>query len=406
MRYAALTLAAAGLATAQTWSLCNPVKGDECPANPAFGGDATYDFRTAKSVGDLESFFIVDAGVKYNSKVMNFSPDTGAEMIIFEEANAPTLSSKNYIFFGKVEIELQAAPGRGIVTSIVLQSDALDEIDWEFVGADQNHVQTNFYGLGVNDYTRAKYYEVDFNPMTTFHTYTIEWTKESLIFSIDGKVYRTATPAEGNYPQTPMQLKLGTWVGGKGPNEGTINWAGGLAEWDKAPFAAHYRSLKIWDYAGGDKTGATSYEYNKGSDGTWQTIRVVGAGEKKESTPGASFAEKGNGKSNESAVQSGTALSSPVASVAPSSRAPSAVPSVQSFSVALNLTSTVASNSTTLTRRPTSASEPTGSVNAQTTLPTPNAPSQRPTATPAAASTVQGSVAIAGIAAFFAAMML
>lgn len=35
MRYAALTLAAAGLASAQTWSLCNPVKGDgEPPHHP------------------------------------------------------------------------------------------------------------------------------------------------------------------------------------------------------------------------------------------------------------------------------------------------------------------------------------------------------------------------------------
>ncbi|WYZ34040.1 hypothetical protein EsH8_I_000316 [Colletotrichum jinshuiense] len=409
MRYAALTLAAAGLASAQTWSLCNPVKGDVCPANPAFGGDASFDFRTAKSIKDLESFFVVDDGVKFNSKVMSFSADTGAQMTIFEENNAPTLTSKNYLFFGKVEVELQAAPGRGIVSSIVLQSDALDEIDWEFVGADQNHVQTNFYALGVNDYTRARYYETPFNPMTSFHTYTIEWTKESIVFSIDGKVYRTATPAEGNYPQTPMQLKLGTWVGGKGTAQGTIDWAGGLAEWDKAPFAGYYRSLKVWDYAGGDKAGAKQYEYSKGSDGKWQSIQVIGGG-----VGGAKSSEKD--KAVESDVSSKTSTTTQTSTLVGSSISvsSSSSTSVSSPTVAANTASTGSANSssTTLTSLKSTAinpiGTPTGIANAQTTLPTvtDGTPAQKTTAADAGASNMQSSVLVAGLAAFFVAMLV
>ncbi|OHW90769.1 glycosyl hydrolase family 16 protein [Colletotrichum incanum] len=408
MRYAALALATAGLASAQTFSLCNPVKGDSCPANPAFGGEASYDFRTSKNIGDLESFFIVDGGVKYNPKVMSFSADTGAEMTIFEENNAPTLTSKNYLFFGKVEVELQAAPGRGIVTSIVLQSDALDEIDWEFVGADQTHVQTNFYALGVNDYTRARYYEVPFNPMASFHTYTIEWTKGSIVFSIDGKVYRTATPAEGNYPQTPMQLKLGTWVGGKGTAQGTIDWAGGLAEWDKAPFAGYYRSLKVWDYAGGDKAGAKQYEYSKGSDGKWQSIQVVGAGEK---PPIGGVASSNSGK-DDKAGDNGKAAQSDVPVISKNSTAvqtsATSAP-VSSATVAASTTITRANGtSSTLTRLASSSGAPTGSANAQTTLPTATGGTPTPSSVPAsgAASAVQSSLFVGGLAAFFAAMLL
>ncbi|KAL0939783.1 glycosyl hydrolase family 16 protein [Colletotrichum truncatum] len=398
MKFTALTLAVAGLASAQTWSLCNPVKGDTCPANPAFGGDASYDFRNAAKIDDLESFFIVDGGVKYNPKVMTFSKDTGAKMIIFEENNAPTLTSKNYIFFGKVEVELQAAPGQGIVTSIVLQSDALDEIDWEFVGADQARVQTNFYALGVNDYTRARYYEVPFNPMTSIHTYTIEWTKEAIVFSIDGKVYRTATPAEGNYPQTPMQLKLGTWVGGKGDAQGTIDWAGGLAQWDQAPFAAYYRSLKISDYAGGDKAGATSYEYKKGSDGKWQSIRVNGVGEKKGGSDGV-YKEQPSAESTGSVAPT-TGSATKAASTASSSPSVSSPPVIADS----KSTTTAAVNATLVTRLTSKAESATGSVHAQTTLPSASARPTEPA--PAAASSVQGSVFIAGVAAFFAAMML
>ena len=46
------------------------------------------------------------------------------------DGNAPTITSKKYIFFGRVEIVIQAAFGAGVVTSAVLQSDCLDEIDW------------------------------------------------------------------------------------------------------------------------------------------------------------------------------------------------------------------------------------------------------------------------------------
>lgn len=39
------------------------------------------------------------------------------------------------IFYGKVEVVMKAATGQGIVSSIVLESGVLDEIDWEFLGS-------------------------------------------------------------------------------------------------------------------------------------------------------------------------------------------------------------------------------------------------------------------------------
>lgn len=51
--------------------------------------------------------------------------------------------------FGKVEVVLKAAPGAGIVSSFVMQSDDLDEIDWEWLGSDPDEVQSNFFGKGM-----------------------------------------------------------------------------------------------------------------------------------------------------------------------------------------------------------------------------------------------------------------
>lgn len=41
--------------------------------------------------------------------------------------------------------------------SIVLESDDLDEIDWEFIGGSNNQVQSNFYGKGnTTNYNRVQ----------------------------------------------------------------------------------------------------------------------------------------------------------------------------------------------------------------------------------------------------------
>lgn len=56
--------------------------------------------------------------------------DKGAEFTINSKTEAPTIHTEFYIFFGYVEVKLRAANGVGIVSSIVLESDDLDEIDW------------------------------------------------------------------------------------------------------------------------------------------------------------------------------------------------------------------------------------------------------------------------------------
>jgi beta-glucanase (GH16 family) len=72
----------------------------------------------------------------------------GARFTILSDDHAPTLTSHKYLFFGKIEVVMQAAPGAGIVSSIVLQSDDLDEIDWEWIGNDPDRVQSNYYSKG------------------------------------------------------------------------------------------------------------------------------------------------------------------------------------------------------------------------------------------------------------------
>ena len=43
---------------------------------------------------------------------------------------------------------MRAAPGTGIVSSAILQSDDLDEIDWEWIGGSSTKAQSNYFGKG------------------------------------------------------------------------------------------------------------------------------------------------------------------------------------------------------------------------------------------------------------------
>ncbi|KAJ4312615.1 hypothetical protein N0V84_009853 [Fusarium piperis] len=268
---AAVALAAVGLVSAQTYTDCNPLK-KTCPANPAFGDKkVNCDFTK----GECDAFHgMIGTSLKYDGK--------GALFAINKESDAPTIRSDNYIFFGRVDVVVQAAQGQGVVTSAVFQSDDLDEIDWEWVGGDNAQVQSNYFSKGdTTTYDRAAYHPVS-APLTSTHKYSIEWTSTKIDWIIDDTVVRTLNAADAKggsaFPQTPMQIKLGTWVaGGKNSNAGTREWAGGYTNFDDAPFNAYYKSVSIVDYAGkdapGQNAGAKEYVYGDNS-GDWTSIKV------------------------------------------------------------------------------------------------------------------------------------
>lgn len=91
-----------------------------CPADVGLtSGTFATDFTTGQNT----------SWVAAEGTTITYS-DLGAAFTINTKTDAPTISTNFYIFFGYVEVKLRAAPGTGIVSSIVLESDDLDEIDW------------------------------------------------------------------------------------------------------------------------------------------------------------------------------------------------------------------------------------------------------------------------------------
>lgn len=80
------------VANAQTYTDCNPLKRDNCPADPALGTNATFNWKGTAADDDV---WTADAGQ------VDFTPESG-DFVINGQGDSVTLISKFYIFFGKV----------------------------------------------------------------------------------------------------------------------------------------------------------------------------------------------------------------------------------------------------------------------------------------------------------------
>lgn len=255
---AASVLLSHNIVSAQTTTKCNPLN-SQCAADPALGRSVSTDFTS-------ESSDYTSAG---NS--ITYGPD-GAQMTIAKQGDAPLLTSNWFLMFGRVEVVMKAAPGTGIVTSAVLQSDDLDEIDWEMLGSDPSQIQTNYFGKGqTGSYDRGTFV-ADATSQSQFNTYTIDWTATQIVWQINGNTVRTLTPSQapGQYPQTPLQIKIGPWAGGDSSNApGVIAWAGGATDYSQS-YSMYVKSISAQDYSTGKE-----YSYS-GTDGTWQQVKSNG----------------------------------------------------------------------------------------------------------------------------------
>lgn len=249
-----------GLYAALVLAACNPLT-SSCDPDPALGS-SIIDTFTSES----------DNYAKQQTGQLIYSSN-GLQMEIAKRFDNPSIKSNFYLMFGKVEVVMQAAKGKGVVSSFYLQSNDLDEIDIELLGGDPYEFQSNFFSKGnVETYDRGEFHSTPDSALDKFHTYTIEFTKDFVTWSFDGDVVRTLLPDNGQgFPQTPMYIMAGAWVGGDPSNEpGTIEWAGGLTDYSEAPFNMYIKSIIAADYSTG-----TEYKYTDQS-GDWTSIEAVG----------------------------------------------------------------------------------------------------------------------------------
>lgn len=371
-----LTLASLVYVLPSVLAICNPLTSGNCPPVPALGKSFKQDWSQ-----EIGPYFEAES----RNGQISFSESDGISLTINKQGDNPLIHSNFYIMFGKVEVVLRAAQGKGIISSFYLQSDDLDEIDIELFGGDNYEFQSNYFIKGSTvTYDRGIYHPVNPGPLTSFHTYTVEWTPDALTWSLDGTVVRTITKDNTQgYPQTPMQIIAGTWAGGDPNNApGTIDWAGGLTDFSQAPFTMSMKSIIVSDYSSGK-----SYSYS-GTSGTWQSI-VAEDGEvngrqqqgqqefarlqlggtikdvtssKSSSSSTTTSSTSSSSTSSSSTSSSTTSSSTTSSSAAPSSSASSAAPSSSS-----TVGSSTASSASSIAPSSTKKSETTSGTTSHST---------------------------------------
>lgn len=265
VRLASFLAASAAIASAQTYTDCDPLK-KTCPDDPALSGKYSHNYASSKAAAP--DFAGSNAGTIY------YQGD-GAHFQVKDRGDSPTIISNFYFMYGRYEVKMKSAKGKGIVSSIVMQSDVRDEIDWELLGSDPSKVQTNYFGKGNTDtYDRMIEYDIG-DAQNVFRTFTIDWTAERVQWIVDGKVIRTLTPGQVTgdfYPQTPMTARIGNWAGGDPSNApGTIQWAKGPTDFSEGPFDMIVEYISVQDYSTGK-----FYKYTDNSGSAKSIVAVDG----------------------------------------------------------------------------------------------------------------------------------
>ncbi|KAI3890770.1 hypothetical protein MKW92_020042 [Papaver armeniacum] len=164
--------------------------------------------------------------------------------------------SQNRYHYGFFSASIKFPAGdysAGVVLAFYLSNQDVyprshDEIDFEFLGHAKRkpwNLQTNVYGNGsVKYHGREEKIRLWFDPTKQFHTYTIIWNSNHIVFLVDNIPIRevtytkTISPA---YPSKPMTLYSTIWDGSPWATDGGKY----KVDYKLSPFVASFGKLQV-----------------------------------------------------------------------------------------------------------------------------------------------------------------
>ncbi|KAL6659208.1 hypothetical protein ACP70R_003248 [Stipagrostis hirtigluma subsp. patula] len=204
--------------------------------------------------------------------------------VSLDQRSGGGFNSYNQYLFGEFTVQMKLIPGNsaGTVASFYLTSDQEgddhDEIDMEFMGNSSGCpvvLNTNVWAHG--DGKKEHQFYLWFDPAADYHTYTIIWNPENIIFKVDGNVIRCFKRyADLPYPNSrPMKVHATLWDGSYwATQKGKVP-----IDWSRAPFVVSYRGYYanacVSRSGGGSACPSTAgrWMHRQPSNAEWGTIR-------------------------------------------------------------------------------------------------------------------------------------
>lgn len=155
--------------------------------------------------------------------------------------------SNSFYGYSRIEVEMKAASGAGVVSSLFFytgHSDgtAHEEIDVEILGMDPSRIQVNYWTEESNiEKEHPTFIDLGFDASADYHSYAIEWSRNAIKWYADDKLIHIEDGSKGNLPTLEMHIFMNLWA----CNANT--WCGSFSD-AILPVFAKYRNFRLSKY--------------------------------------------------------------------------------------------------------------------------------------------------------------
>lgn len=188
-----------------------------------------WKFRSDTFPSNLALFHPKNILITNNSLELVFNNEASS---VREFTSGALLSEENFLY-GRFKVKLRPSNVDGLITGIFLHRNSPhQEIDIEFLGRDTTKMLINvYYNPGISG-TKFEYgyrgtpvfIDLGFNASEEFHTYEIEWNKNSIKWFVDGMIiYERGIWSPTPIPNLPMEFNINLWHSRSKEFSGTLN---------------------------------------------------------------------------------------------------------------------------------------------------------------------------------------